>query len=229
MKMKRMTFALLVSLVLFLCVFQPVGSQELSYEGKNVRLIKALGEALVVFTEDGNDAGTGDPLPPPSVPLAPITDEQQINFETGVVTIPGKTIKNYFLVDVYLRQRFGYRNDGQDFFRVITLPVIELESEVFNGLNDPVTGEPLNGKWRITLNRLFIGANKTLVAGERGADNRGNRESFLFSAELLDENFGAGTASSLFKSDMTIRMSVENTVRGVSNFVTGTTTKVYGD
>jgi hypothetical protein len=229
MKMKRRAFALLLSFVLLLCGFQPAGSQELSYEGKNVRLIRALGEELVTFSEDGNDIGAGEPLPPPSVPLAPITDEKQINFETGVVTIPGKTIKNYFLVDVYLRQRFAYRNDGQDFFRVITLPVIELESTIFNNLNDPVTGNPLDGKWRITLNRLFIGANKTLVSGERGADNRGNRESFLFSVELLDANFGAGTASKLFKSDITIRMSVENTLRGVSNFVTGTTTKVYGD
>jgi len=229
MKMKRRPFLLLVSLVLFLCAFRPVGSQELSFEGKNVRLIKALGEELVAFNEDGIDAETGDPLPPPSVALAPITEEKLINFEAGVATIPGNTIKHFFLVDVYLRQRFAYRNDGQNFFRVITLPVIELESEVFNNLNDPVTGAPLNGKWRITLNRLFIGANKTLVAEERGADNRGNRESFLFSAELLNENFGAGTANKLFKKDMTIRMKVENTVRGVSNFVTGTNTKVYGD
>lgn len=227
--MKRMTFPLMVSLVVSICALQVVGSQELSFEGKNVRLIKAIGDKVVFFFEDGLDPATGNPVPSPSIALAPITEQKQINFETGAATIPGKTIKHFFLVDVYLRQRYSYRNDGQDFFRAVSIPVIELESVVFNNLNDPVTGAPLNGKWRITLSGLFLGVDKTLVADERGRDNRGNKDSFLFSKELIDGSFGEGTAKELFKNDLTIRIKVENTVRGVNNFVAGTFTNVFGD
>ena len=101
-------------------------------------------------------------------------------------------------MDVYLRQRYSYRNDGQNSFRVTSFPVIELASVVFNNLNDPITGAPLNGRWRVTLNGLFLGTNKTLAAGERGSDNRGNKDSFIFSAEFFDRNFGDGTAAELF-------------------------------
>ena len=227
--MKRMSLSLLVSIIMSLCALQTAGSQDLSFEGKNVRLIKEVGDRVVFFFEDGLDPDTGNPMPAPSVALAPITQAKQINFETGAVTIPGKTLKHFFLLDVYLRQRYSYRNDGQNSFRATTLPVVELESVVFNNLNDPATGAPLNGRLKITLSGLFLGANKTLADGESGADNRGNKDSFVFSEEVFDSRFGAGTAKELFKNDLTIHMKVENTVRGVDNFVAGTFTKVYGD
>ncbi len=154
---------------------------------------------------------------------------KQIDFETGNVTIPGGTLNNFFLVDVYLRQRYFYRNDGQNFFRAFTFPVIEIESVIFNNLNDPATGTPLNGKLKITLNGLHLDAGKTLVAGERGNDSRGNKDSFLFSSEFFDLNFGMGTAKDIFKNDLTIHIKVENSVQGLQHFVVGTFTKVLGD
>lgn len=207
-----------------------VSTQGLSFEGKSPRLIRRIRDGVVFFfeNEDPEAASSGTP-PPPSIRLAPITEIRQIEFETGSVVIPGKTLKSFFLVDVYLRQRYFYRNDGQNFFRAHTLPVIEIESVVFNDLNDPATGTPLNGKLRITLNGLHLDAGKTLVAGERGNDSRGNKDSILFSSELFDENFGPGTAKDLFKNDLTIRMRVENTVQGLHHFVVGTFTKVFGD
>jgi hypothetical protein len=227
--MKKMFLSLFLLMVMSFGVLQSAGSQNLSFEGRQLRLIKEVGDRVVFFFEDGIDPDSGDPMPAPSVALAPITQTKQINFETGAVVIPGKTLKRFFLLDVYLRQRFSYRNDGQNSFRVNTLPVVELESVVFNNLNDPSTGTPLNGKLRLTLNGLFLGANKSLGAGESGADNRGNKDSFLFPAEFFDSRFGAGTAEELFKNDLTIHMRVENTVNGVNNFVAGTFTKVYGD
>ena len=227
--MKRMFLSLLVTIVISLCVLPTANSQGPSFEGKNVRLIKEVGDLVVFFFEDGLDPDTGNPMPAPSVALAPITQTKQINFETGSVTIPGKTLKHFLLLDVYLRQRYSYRNDGQDSFRATTFPVVELESVVFNNLNDPATGAPLNGRLKITLNGLFLGTDKTLAAGESGRDNRGNKDSFLFSEELIDSRFGKGTAKELFENDLTIHMKVENIVRGLDNFVAGTFTKVYGD
>lgn len=205
-------------------------AQELSFEGKSLRLIKRIRDGVVFFfeNEDPVAASSGTPTPPP-VRLAPITGMKQIDFETGNVTIPGKTLENFFLVDVYLRQRYFYRNDGQNFFRAFTFPVIEIESVVFNNLNDPGTGTPLNGKLRITLNGLHLDAGKTLVAGERGNDSRGNKDSFLFSSEFFDGNFGPGTAKEVFKNDLTIHMKVENRVQGLHDFVVGTFTKVFGN
>jgi hypothetical protein len=205
-------------------------AQQLSFEGKALKVIKRVPDGVVFFfeNEDPAAASSGTP-PPPPVRLAPITEMKQIDFETGSVTIPGNTVKNFLLVDVYLRQRYFYRNDGQNFFRAFTLPVIEIESVIFNNLNDPATGTPLNGKLRITLNGLHLDAGKTLVAGERGNDSRGNKDSFLFSSEFLDGNFGPGTAKEVFKNDLTIRMRVENRVQGLHDFVAGTFTKVFGD
>ena len=195
-----------------------------------LRVIKRVPDGVVFFFENEDpEAASSSTPPPPVVRLAPITEMKQIDFETGSVTIPGKTLENFFLVDVYLRQRYFYRNDGQNFFRAFTFPVIEIESVALNNLNDPVTGLPLNGKLRITLNGLHLDAGKTLVAGERGNDSRGNKDSFLFSAELFDVNFGPGTAKEVFKNDLTIRLKVENTVQGLSHFVVGTFTRVFGD
>lgn len=244
MKMKRTCLLMLTLLLASVSGFQTsavqkqqpldeklsAAAQELSFEGKNVRLIKTVGDGVVFFFEDADPepAGPATP-PPPPIRLAPITEEKQIDFETGAVTIPRRTLKNFFLVDIHLRQRYFYRNDGQNSFTAFTLPVIELESVVFNNLNDPATGAPLNGKWRITLNGLHLAANKTLVTGEGGHDSRGNKNSFLFPRELFDGTFGDGTARELFRNDLTIHMRVENRVKGLHHFVAGTFTKVFGD
>lgn len=204
--------------------------QQLSFEGKNLRLIKRVSDGVVFFFEnaDPEAASPGTP-PPPPVRLAPLSEIKQIDFETGSVLIPGNTLRNFLLVDVYVRQRYFYRNDGQNFFRAFTFPVIEIESVVFDNVNDPATGTPLNGKLRVTLNGLHLDAGKTLVAGEIGNDSRGNKDSFLFSSEFFDGNFGSGTANELFKNDLTLHIRVENRVLGLHDFVVGTFTKVFGD
>lgn len=96
-------------------------------------------------------------------------------------------------------------------------PFIQIESPAFADVTDQ-TGQPLNG---------VLKAAKTLVSGERGNDNRGNFGRVILTEAGLDR-FSAGTGAELFANDFTIRVSVQNTVRGVSHFVAGTFTQIYG-
>ncbi|MDE3153929.1 MAG: hypothetical protein KGN76_02450 [Acidobacteriota bacterium] len=194
--------------------------------------ITSVNDQVVFFFENGLDPDTGEPMAPPSVPLAPITDWKVIEFETGSVVIPHDTVHDLLQVDVYLRQRYQYRNDGQsDGFTIISNPFIEIDSPAFDHLTDPVTGTPMNGVWKSAVlgNGLFLGTTKTLAAGETGEDNRGNFGRQIITREGLDRRFGPGIGLKLFSSDFTIRMSIRSTVHGVPTLVEGTITQVYGE
>lgn len=227
-------------LVWVLCAFMAasgvqtsVADDKLLFEGKPLQLVRTIpidtSGIQVFFFLDGNDPDTGQPLPPPSVPLAPITQEKQINFLSQEVIVPGDTLQNVIILDLYLRQRYFFRNDGQNRFRALTFPVLELKSPAFDNLNDPDTGEPLNGVLRITLNILHLDAAKTLVAGESGLDSRGNKHEFVFTREFFDSAFGAGVGEEVFKQDLRIRILLENRVIGLHHFVLGTRLTVLGN
>ena len=199
-------------------------AQLLPRPNEALRVIGSVGDGEVFFFEDGNDPDTGQPMPPPSVPLAPITTAQTIDVETGSVVLRRGTVRSFLQVDVYLRQRDFYRNDGQNQFRVHSNPFIQLESPVFNGLNDPSTGEPLNGVWKFSVlgNGLHLAAAKTLEGGESGNDSRGNFGRVIITRTELDQLFGNGTGAMVFSRDLTLRVSVISTVRGLHQFVVGT-------
>ena len=49
-------------------------------EPQDVKLVARIPDGVVFFFEDGTDPDTGDPLPPPSIPLAPITAVKTFTF-----------------------------------------------------------------------------------------------------------------------------------------------------
>lgn len=191
--------------------------------------ITSVPDGVVFFFEDGNDPNTGDPLLPPSVPLAPITENKTIDFETGSVVVPGGSVRDLLQIDVYLRQRYFYRNDGQDRFEVVSNPIVQLESPVLDGLTDPFTGQPLDGVIRFAVlgNGLHLAAAKSLGAGERGHDSRGNFGRAFVARKGLDALFGPDVGRRFFASDFTVRMFVNNEVQGIHHFVVGTFTQIY--
>jgi hypothetical protein len=144
--------------------------------------------------------------------------ERTFEFKTGRVIVPGHSVKTLLQVDVYLRQRYFYRNDGQNGFNVHSNPFVQIES--------PALPAPL--KFAVLGNGLHLAAAKTLLAGESGHDSRGNFGRVIITAAGIDQGFGAGTAAKMFKDDITISMFVANTIRGVHHFVVGTFTQIYG-
>lgn len=198
---------------------------------QGLRFITSVGDRVVFFFEDGLDPDTGGPMPPPSVPLAPITELKTIDFETGSVVVPGGSVRDLLQIDVYLRQRSFYRNDGQDRFTVSSNPFIQIESPVLDGLIDLFTGQPLDGVFRFAVfgNGLHLAIAKSLGPGESGLDSRGNFGRAILTREGLDARFGSGIGRRLFADDLTIRMSVDNRVQGLDHFVAGTFTQVYGE
>jgi hypothetical protein len=222
---------ILVSMLLCFSVFSlGMIAQEKQKPYGPIYLLRGVGDGLIFFWQNDppEPAGNG-PVVPEGLVLAPITEEKVIEFETGRTTIPGGTIANILEVRIYLRQRYFYRNDGQNSFRATTFPIIELESPVFNGLIDPFTGEPSNGVITYTLSGLHLDASKALVSGEWGNDSRGNFMSDIWTEEWFDKVFGKGIGKEVFKNDLTIRMRVKNWVKGLTHFVVGTNTLLYGN
>jgi hypothetical protein len=193
------------------------------------RFIKGVGDRVAVFFwENGINPNTQMPEPQPSIPLAPISEEKTFEFETGRAVVSGGTIRSVLQIDLYLRQRYFYRNAGQNRFHVHTNPFIEIESPAFVDVTDQA-GQPLNGilKFAVLGNGLHLAAAKTLVSGEQGDDSRGNFGRVVLTKASLDR-FRAGTGASFFANDFTVRVSIENTVRGISHFVAGTSSQIYG-
>jgi hypothetical protein len=184
-----------------------------------VKLVAMVRDGVVFFSEDGTDSDTGNPFPPPSQPLAPITEEKTFEFETGRVVIPANSVKDFLQIDVYLRQRYTYRNDGQNNFRAVTNPIVEIESAALP--------QPL--RFAVMENGLHLRAGKFLSVGEWGTDSRGNFGRAFITAKDLDAQFGPGTARYFFKNDITISMHVANTVHGLDSYVAGTFTQIYGN
>lgn len=124
-------------------------------------------------------------------------------------------------LDVHLRQRYFYRNDGQGRFSVHSNPYIQIESPALEAVGGVV-------KWSVLGNGLHLAASKSLVSGENGNDSRGNFGREFISKRELDDWLGPGTGAKFFAKDFTVRMSVRNTIRGISHLVVGTWTVLYG-
>jgi hypothetical protein len=190
---------------------------------QNLRFVGSVSDGVVFFWEDGIDPNTGNQAPPPSLSLAPITTEKSFEFETGSAVVKGGTLTTLLQVDVYLRQRFYYRNAGQNRFSAYTNPLVEIESPAFR---DHTTDSRV--KWAVLGNGLHLATSKSLATGEWGSDNRGNFARELITKNQLDSWFGEGTGATFFANDFTVRMYVRNTVIGLNHFVVGTFTNLYG-
>jgi hypothetical protein len=183
-----------------------------------LRYVKDL-SGVVFFYEDGLNPNTGLPMPPPSIPLAPIDEYREFEFEIAHTTIPGKSLRNMLQIDLHLRQRYFYRNDGQNGFRATTNPIIEIESPALPRI------------WRFSFlgNGLHLSARRCpLLEGENGHESRGNFGRQIITADKIDYRFGSGTSSKFFKNDIIIRIYLENTVWGIHNYVTGVFAQIYG-
>ena len=232
---KKLTISVFLSFSLVIgIVSMNAQEKEISIKADNqkpygpINYLGCVGDGVVFFWEnDPPEPNNNGPVGYEGIVLAPITEKKEFEFETGRVTLPGVTIKSFLEMRIYVRQRYFYCNDGQDFFRARTLPIIELESPVFNDLTNPYTGEPLNGKITYSLNGIMLNACKTLVEGELGADSRGNFRAYIWTEEYFDAIFGKGIGKEVFRNDLTIIMRVKNWVLGLNHFVIGTMTELY--
>jgi len=184
---------------------------------KALKYVAPLG-GIVFFYEDGLDPSTGNPIPPPSQALAPITEFKTFEFEIGRVVIPAKSLKELLQIDLHLRQRYFYRNDGQGHFKAYSNPIVEIENAAL----------PETFRFSFLGNGLHLAASKTLTEGEEGYDSRGNFGREIITAEYLDRVFGPSTGSNFFKNDITIRIYINNSVRGLWSFVVGAWGQIYG-
>jgi hypothetical protein len=228
-------------LMVCLCVIFCIGHLSAQGEGNlndgkktgtliELKYLGYVGDGVIFFWENSPPySSNSGPVVPTGVVLAPITDLKNIEFETGRITIPGGTLKDVLQMRIYLRQRVFFRNDGQNIFKAHSLPVIELESPIFYGLQGSTTEEILNGVLSISLPGLHVSIGKGLVSGENGHNSRGNFDEFTFSAADFDQAFGEGIGKEIFKNNLTVRLRVINEVQGVSHFVVGTSTKIYGN